>query len=130
MPTPSAPSNSKHVASRSEFIARNIIRLHAGWWNGLAADLLPALPDARAREIAQLAGGVATLVARERALALTDLPLACHLADWAVLAAPADRSANEAVRDLYTKRADAETSLMARNIFRAAVKRATTALGE
>lgn len=113
---------------RPEFVARNVIRLHAGWWNGLAADLLPAVPDVRARAIADLAGGVPRLVARARALANDDLQLACHLAEWAQLAAPNDRAANEAVRDLFTKRAEAEPSLMARNIFRAAAKRAAVAL--
>lgn len=115
---------------RPEFIARNVIRLHAGWWNGRAAELLPASAEARAREIVTLAGGVTALVARARALAENDLPLACHLAEWAQLGAPADRAVNEAVRDLFTKRADAETSLMARNIFRAAAKRAAEGLGE
>jgi hypothetical protein len=33
-------------------------------------------------------------------------------------------------RPSFTKRAEAETSLMARNIFRAAVKRATEGVGE
>ena len=115
---------------RPEFIARNVIRLHAGWWNGLAADLLPALPEHRARAIADLAGGVAALVARARALAVTDPPLACHLAEWAQLADPKGRGANEAVRDLFTRRAETEVSLMARNIFRAAAARASAALGE
>jgi glyoxylase-like metal-dependent hydrolase (beta-lactamase superfamily II) len=113
---------------RPEFIARNVIRLHAGWWNGRAADLLPAPAEARAREIMLLAGGLPALVTRARALAAEDLPLACHLAEWAQLASPSDRAANEAVRDLFTMRADAETSLMARNIFRAAAKRATELL--
>ena len=113
---------------RPEFIARNVIRLHGGWWNGLAADLLPAPQAARARAIADLAGGVAALVARALATAGDDLPLACHLASWAQLAEPSDRSANEAVRDLFTKRADAEPSLMARNIFLDAAKRAAAAL--
>jgi alkyl sulfatase BDS1-like metallo-beta-lactamase superfamily hydrolase len=115
---------------RPEFIARNVIRLHAGWWNGLPADLLPSLPDQRARAIADLAGGVAALVARARALAVTDPPLACHLAEWAQLADPTDRSANEAVRDVFTRRAESEPSLMARNIFRAAAARASAALGD
>ena len=114
---------------RPEFIARNIIRLHGGWWNGLAADLLPSPQDVRAKEIVALAGGLAPLLARARSLALTDLPLACHLVEWAVLAAPADRAANELARELFTTRAEGESSLMARNIFRAAAKRAAAALG-
>ncbi|MBX3189979.1 MAG: MBL fold metallo-hydrolase [Labilithrix sp.] len=116
------------VYDRPEFIARNIIRLHAGWWNGVAADLLPASLASRAKEIAALAGGAANLVARARALEASDAPLACHLAEWAHEADPSDRAANEAIRDLYTRRADAESSLMARNIFRARAKRAAEAL--
>lgn len=113
---------------RPEFIARNVIRLHGGWWDGFAASLLPAPASARAREIAALAGGVDAVVARARALANTDLALACHLAEWAQLAAPADRGANEAVRDLFSARAQAEPSLMARAIFERAATAAETVL--
>ncbi len=102
---------------RPEFISRNIIRLHAGWWDGFAANLLPAAPEARAKEIAALAGGVDALVSRARALTATDLPLACHLAEWASLAAPEDVTVQDLVRDLFSARAKEEPSLMARAIF-------------
>jgi glyoxylase-like metal-dependent hydrolase (beta-lactamase superfamily II) len=115
---------------RPEFIARNIIRLHAGWWNGVAADLLPSSLESRAREIAALAGGADKLVARARALAAADLPLACHVAEWAHQADPSNRAAHELLRDLFTERASTEPSLMARNIFRARAKRAAEALLE
>jgi glyoxylase-like metal-dependent hydrolase (beta-lactamase superfamily II) len=40
-----------------KFIVRNLLRLWGGWWNGNAADLLPARFEAQAAEIAALAGG-------------------------------------------------------------------------
>ncbi|MBS2020550.1 MAG: MBL fold metallo-hydrolase [Deltaproteobacteria bacterium] len=105
---------------RPEFIARNIIRLHAGWWNGRASELLPSPAADRAREIAALAGGVDKLVARATALLETDLRLACHVAEWAWLAAPDDPAAREVLREAFTRRSATEESLMARNIYRAA----------
>ena len=113
---------------RPEFIVRNLLRLHGGWWNGNPAELLPAREDATAREIAELAGGTAALVKRGRALASSDLALACHLAEWAALAAPDDRAALELKRDVFTARAAEETSLMARNIFARAAREAEEAL--
>jgi glyoxylase-like metal-dependent hydrolase (beta-lactamase superfamily II) len=113
---------------RPEFIVQNLLRLHGGWWNGNPAELLPAREDARAREIAALAGGTEALVARGRALLATDLVLASHLAEWAVLAAPADRAALELKREVFSARAQDEPSLMARNIFVRAVEEAEAAL--
>ena len=113
---------------RPEFIVRNLLRLHGGWWNGNPAELLPAREEAVAQEIAALSGGAAALVARGRALAATDVALACHLAEWAVLAAPEDRAALELKRDVFTARASEEPSLMARNIFVRAAREAEEAL--
>ena len=115
-----------------KFIVRNLLRLWGGWWNGCAADLLPAPRDARAEEIARLAGGVAALVARGRALLAEggDLALATHLADWATRAEPTDADAQALARDVYARRLAAEPSLMAQGIFRAAMNDARTALGE
>ncbi|MEI8001010.1 MAG: alkyl sulfatase dimerization domain-containing protein [Actinomycetes bacterium] len=114
---------------RPEFIARNVIRKYGGWWNGSPADLLPAPEADRATEIATLAGGTGALVARARTLLATgdtaDLRLACHLAEWAGLAAPHDPDARACVREVFGARAAAESSLMGRGIFGAAV-RATT----
>ena len=68
-----------------------------------------------------LGGGVAALVLRAQALAVAgDLRLACHLADYALEAAPADAAVQRAVAELYETRAAGETSLMARNLFRSA----------
>ncbi|HLK13091.1 MAG TPA: alkyl sulfatase dimerization domain-containing protein [Candidatus Binatia bacterium] len=114
-----------------KFIVRNLLRLWGGWWNGNAADLLPARPDAQAREVAALAGGVGAVVARGRErLAGGDLALAAHLAEWATRAAPGDRGAQALKRDVYAARLRAEPALMARGIFRAAMNDARRALGE
>ncbi len=114
-----------------KFIVRNLLRLWGGWWNGSAADLLPAPRDERAKEIARLAGGVAALVTRGRQLlADGDLALATHLADWATRAEPADADAQTLARDVYARRLATEPSLMAEGIFRAALNDARAALGE
>jgi glyoxylase-like metal-dependent hydrolase (beta-lactamase superfamily II) len=114
-----------------KFIVRNLLRLWGGWWSGNAAELLPARPDAQAREVAALAGGVGAVVARGRArLDAGELELAAHLAEWATRAAPDDRAAQALKRDVYAARVAAERSLMARGIFRAAMNDARRALGE
>jgi DNA-binding ferritin-like protein len=59
----------------------------------------------------------------ERALTLShacEHRLACHLADYALEAAPSDTSVQEMVANVYDKRAESETSLMAINIFNSA----------
>lgn len=117
------------VYDRPEFIVRNLIRRLGGWWNGRPADVLPALPADRAREIAALAGGVAKLVERARELAGKDVVMACHVAEWAAMADPADRRAQECVRDVFRARAEQEVSLMGRGIFMHAVRTAEKALG-
>ena len=114
-----------------QFIVRNLMRLWGGWWNGSAADLLPATLEAQAKEIAALAGGTARLIERARALiAEKDFALASHLAEWAVRAAPDDGEAQILKRDVYEQRLAAEPNLMARGIFRAAMNDAREALGE
>jgi len=49
-----------------------------------------------------------------------ELALACHLADWAVAAAPEDQAAHEARMKIYAARAEQEQSTMAHGIFRSA----------
>jgi alkyl sulfatase BDS1-like metallo-beta-lactamase superfamily hydrolase len=114
---------------RPEFIARNVIRQFGGWWNGRAADLIPAPADARAREVAALAGGVDALVARARTLADPaspehDLRLACHLAEWAVAAAPDHAGARTCASEVFGARAAQESSIMGKGIFSAAARAA------
>jgi glyoxylase-like metal-dependent hydrolase (beta-lactamase superfamily II) len=114
-----------------KFIVRNLLRLWGGWWNGNAADLLPAPPAAQAREVAGLAGGVDRVVARGRALLdAGDATLAAHLAEWASRAAPEDPGAQTLKRDVYARRLADEHALMAQGIYRAAMNDARGALGE
>jgi glyoxylase-like metal-dependent hydrolase (beta-lactamase superfamily II) len=114
-----------------KFIVRNLLRLWGGWWNGNAAELLPATPAKQAAEIAALAGGVAAIVARGRALLDgADATTAAHLAEWATRAEPENRDAQAFKRDVYLRRLDEAESLMARGIFRAAMHDAERALGE
>jgi alkyl sulfatase BDS1-like metallo-beta-lactamase superfamily hydrolase len=114
-----------------KFIVRNLLRQWGGWWNGNPAELLPATWEAQAREIAMLAGGVAAVVARGRALLdQGDAVLASHLAEWATRGEPADRGAQALKRDVYARRMEEAESFMAQGIFRAAMNEARTALGE
>ena len=114
-----------------KFIVRNLLRLWGGWWNGNAADLLPATWTEQASEIAALAGGIEQLVARGRArLEAGDSQLAAHCAEWATRAAPGDRAAQELKRDVYQRRLMEESSLMAQGIYRAAMNDARAALRE
>src|SRR4029450_13680977 len=91
-----------------KFIVRNLLRLWGGWWNGNAADLLPATHEAQAQEIAALAGGVDAVMGRGR-----------------------DNVApQELKRDVYQRRLAEESSLMAQGIYRAAMNDARQALRE
>ena len=103
---------------------RNVWRLYGGWWDGDPAALKPPPATALAREVAELAGGAAALMRRaEERAAAGDLAMACQLAEWAARVAPADAGIVEARRTIYRARAEAETSLMARGIFRDASER-------
>ena len=114
-----------------KFIVRNLLRLWGGWWDGNAANLLPASWAVQAAEVARLAGGGAPLVARGRALLdAGDAVLASHVAEWATRAEPGNRAAQELKRDVYAQRLRDAEALMARGIFRAAMHDAQRALGE
>ncbi|QUI34690.1 alkyl sulfatase dimerization domain-containing protein [Streptomyces alfalfae] len=80
-------------------------------------------PDPRtevATELASLSGGPRALLARAIELAFHNVPLACHLADYVMEAAPDDSAIVEAVAALYTERGARESSLMATNLYRSA----------
>ncbi|MBM3156566.1 MAG: MBL fold metallo-hydrolase [Chloroflexi bacterium] len=105
----------------AEFIARNVIRYYGGWYSGRPSELKPASRADVAREIARLSGGAEVLAKRARAIAETgDLRLACHLADYALEAAPGNSRVNGIVARIYEQRAASETSLMAIDLFRSA----------
>jgi glyoxylase-like metal-dependent hydrolase (beta-lactamase superfamily II) len=118
------------VYDHPKFVVRNLMRLWGGWWNGNAADLLPATPEEQGREIAALAGGIDALVARARGLLNHgDLTMACHLAEWAAQGHPEDACAQELKRDAYRKRLGAAGETMTQGIYRAAMNDAIQALG-
>ncbi|MFG2525850.1 alkyl sulfatase dimerization domain-containing protein [Streptomyces sp. NPDC048527] len=111
------------IYDEAEFIVRNVIRYFGGWYSGRPGELKPAPRSAVAEAVLELAGGAGPVLARaESAVAAGDLRLACHLADWAVEADPGNPRVREGAAQVYETRAEAETSLMAINIYRAAAK--------
>ncbi len=106
-----------------EFVVRNIWRLYGGWWDGDPSSLKPS-PRARvAAEVADLAGGASALARHAAEVADSgDLSLACHLVEMAANAAPEDRSVHEIRADVYTRRRREATSLMARGVYRGAIR--------
>jgi alkyl sulfatase BDS1-like metallo-beta-lactamase superfamily hydrolase len=111
----------KAVYDEGEFIIRNVIRYYGGWWTGRPSELKPAPRASVAAEIATLAGGTAKLLERATTLAQAgDFRLACHLADYAMEAAPDDAAVQGAVARIYDARSEKETSLMAINLMNSA----------
>ena len=114
------------VYDEPEFIVRTIWRLYGGWWDANPATLKPAPDAAVAAEIAQLCGGPVRLAQRAETLCDegTDqsLRLAGHLIEMAWLASPADTAIQAARQRIFTVRADASTSTMARGVFRWAAR--------
>lgn len=100
-----------------EFIVRNIWRLYGGWHDGNPANLKPAKEAALAAELAALAGGPRKLAERARALIESDPRVACHLAEFAALAAPDDAHVHALRAEVFQRRRDGESSLMAKGIF-------------
>ncbi|NLU68283.1 alkyl sulfatase dimerization domain-containing protein [Streptomyces sp. HNM0574] len=112
------------VYDEAEFIVRNVIRYYGGWWSGRPSELKPAPRADVAGELAALSGGAGALLARAVELAPRDLALACHLADYALEAAPDDAVVAAGVAALYTERGTRETGLMATNLYRSAAAEA------
>ncbi len=109
------------VYDEAEFIVRTVVRHYGGWYSGRPSELKPAPRDALARTVAELCGGADQLVSRARELATAgELALACHLADYALEAAPGEPAVKAAVAEIYRQRALGESSLMAVNLYRSA----------
>jgi len=109
------------VYDEAEFIVRNVIRFFGGWYSGRPSELKPAPRGEVASAIAGMAGGAGALVAEAGRVADGgDLALACHLADFALESSPEDADVQSGVAEIYERRAEAETSLMAINLFRSA----------
>ncbi len=104
-----------------EFVIRNIWRLYGGWWDADPARLKPPSDAAIGAEVARLAGGVDALVNRATELSGTgDHRLACQVIEYAAAAEPEAHVVHEARSAIYAARRAAETSLMAKGIFRSA----------
>lgn len=113
----------QEVYDDGEFVVRNVLRYYGGWWSGRPSELKPARRAALAEEIAALAGDAETLATRAEKLVEQDSDrLACHLADYALEAAPDDESVRNAVAEVYEQRAEGTTDMMSRNIFSSAVE--------
>jgi len=108
-----------------EFILHNLWRQYGGWFDGNPARLKPPRDKTLALEIATMAGGPEALAKRALAVAKAgDLRTAAQLVQWAFVAtAPNDKArvVARAHTEIYRQRAQEETSLMAKGIFRAAM---------
>ncbi|MFK0171558.1 alkyl sulfatase dimerization domain-containing protein [Streptomyces sp. NPDC090306] len=114
-----------------EFVVRNLWRLWGGWYDQNPANLKPSPEAALAAELADAAGGARALADRaERLLERGELRLAAHLAETAALAAPADREVARVRAEVYTRRAERETSTMARGIFHWAAAESAAVAGD
>ncbi|MGW0736486.1 alkyl sulfatase dimerization domain-containing protein [Streptomyces sp. NPDC002851] len=101
-----------------EFVVRNLWRLWGGWYDQNPAHLKPAPEAEVAAEFADAAGGALVLARRAERLADEgEFRLAGHLAETAALAAPADSDVARVRATVYARRAERETSTMARGIF-------------
>ncbi|MFZ9059633.1 MAG: MBL fold metallo-hydrolase [Steroidobacteraceae bacterium] len=85
-------------------IARTVAQEYTGWWDELPSEWSPASRAYQAQEIVHLAGGLEPILARIQALQETDPVLACHLADWAWLAAPNNASVLNTAIDAWLER--------------------------
>ena len=105
------------IYDEPEFVVRNIWRLYGGWYEGNPAYLKPAPDAVVATELASLAGGAMRLAERALEVAEDDPRLACHLAEFAVQAAPDDKAIHHLRAQVYQIRRNGETSLMSKGIF-------------
>ena len=106
-----------------EFVVRNVWRRYGGWWDGNPAHLKPAPAAAVAAELAALAGGAGPAGdpgrrARRRRRPPPRLPPRRAGGDRG----PDDTEVHDTRAALYERRRKAETSLMTKGIFAAAVR--------
>nr|MDT0252166.1 alkyl sulfatase dimerization domain-containing protein [Endozoicomonas sp.] len=85
-------------------ISKMLLKQYTGWWNDIPSDWSPAPQAAQSAEIASLAGGLESLIARARELMKTDLVLASHLADWAWMADSDHPDVQQLTIDVYKAR--------------------------
>ena len=120
---PNAVLGEKHflqpVYDEPEFIIRNIWRLYDGWYDGQPANLKPPSESDFAKELSDLIpGGPQKLI--QRALELSSQNkwrLSCKLADLAYQCDKNNIDINTARGQIYSLRAESETSTMSVGIF-------------
>ncbi len=104
-----------------EFVIRNIWRLYGGWYDGNPARLKPPSDAAIGAEITALAGGANALITRALELSgAGEHRLACQIIEFAAAAEPESHAVHEARSTIYSARRPAETSLMAKGIYKSA----------
>ena len=81
-----------------------VMRRYVGWWDDIPSHWTDASFDAQAAAITELAGGVAALDRRARALMDEDIVMARHIADWAWFGNPGDPVAQRLLIDIYAHR--------------------------
>jgi glyoxylase-like metal-dependent hydrolase (beta-lactamase superfamily II) len=114
-----------------EFVVRGVWRQFGGWWDGAPSRLKPSPDAALATEVADLAGGPGVLIERAQVVSdQGDHRLACHLADLAGWAAPADQGIHRQRAIIYRTRRKSETSLMAKGIFAGAARESEEIAGD
>ncbi|WP_269930520.1 alkyl sulfatase dimerization domain-containing protein [Aminobacter sp. HY435] len=100
-----------------EFVVRGLWHLYAGWFDANPAHLKPASDLELGTEIANLAGGVATLAGRAETLCRQgQTRLAASLIEFAVAAAPDDKEVHRVRTAVYAACVEAETSLIGKAI--------------
>lgn len=105
------------VYDHPQFIVRMVWRRYGGWYEGEPDNLLPAPRAQQATEWVHLAGGLDVVLARAEALrAAGDHRMACHLVEFAALAAPGTAAVHELRATIYAERSQQQISSMARNI--------------
>ncbi len=118
------------IYDHPEFIARNVYRLYGGWYDGDPANMLPAHSYDIAGVLVE-ATGAEPILARARKLRDDgELQLACHLVDFVRKGEPENAEAWKLWGELFTKRAEKETSLMARGAFYTAISESERRLKE
>ena len=119
------------VYDEAEFVLHNVYRLYGGWYDGQPSHLKPAPEAEQAAEIAALAGGVHALTEKALSFSRADNHrMACHFADWAVLAAPGDAAVASVAGQVYFARAMQEPSTMAMGIYLDTARRLGATLPE
>ena len=103
------------------FIIHGVLRRYAGWYNGNPSELFPAKSSEIAAEVVRL-GRIEQLLQRASKLQQEgNIQLALHLVDFVISGAENDSKRKKALllkANLLDAKADAEPSLIARNIFR------------